>query len=95
MRTLSDRDEGGILVVLDDPEWGNLVSCALDFLGYRSREASTSTDAITDLTFARDVNLVILDLGLPDRDGTEVIGAVRGWSRVPIIVLSARQEDAE
>lgn len=95
MRTLSDRDEGVILVVEDDPAVRNLVTCALDVHGYRSREASTATAALADLTCARDVNLVILDLGLPDRDGTEVIGAVRGWSRVPIIVLSARQEDAD
>ena len=95
MRTLSDRNEGVILVVEDDPAVRNLVTCALDVHGYRSREASTATAALADLTCARDVNLVILDLGLPDRDGTEVIGAVRGWSRVPIIVLSARQEDAD
>lgn len=88
MRTLSDRNEGVILVVEDDPAVRNLVTCALDVHGYRSREASTATAALADLTCARDVNLVILDLGLPDRDGTEVIGAVRGWSRVPIIVLS-------
>ena len=79
----------------DDPAVRNLVTCALDVHGYRSREASTATAALADLTCARDVNLVILDLGLPDRDGTEVIGAVRGWSRVPIIVLSARQEGAD
>ena len=92
---MSDRDEGVILVVEDDPAVRNLVTCALDVHGYRSREASTATAALADLTCARDVNLVILDLGLSDRDGTEVIGAVRGWSRVPIIVLSARQEDAD
>ena len=92
---MSDRDEGVILVVEDDPAVRNLVTCALDVHGYRSREASTATAALADLTCARDVNLVILDLGLPDRDGTEVIGAVRGWSHVPIIVLSARQEDAD
>ena len=91
---MSDRNEGVILVVEDDPAVRNLVTCALDVHGYRSREASTATAALADLTCARDVNLVILDLGLPDRDGTEVIGAVRGWSRVPIIVLSARQEEA-
>lgn len=75
MRTLSDRNEGVILVVEDDPAVRNLVTCALDVHGYRSREASTATAALADLTCARDVNLVILDLGLPDRDGTEVIGA--------------------
>ena len=80
---MSDRDEGVILVVEDDPAVRNLVTCALDVHGYRSREASTATAALADLTCARDVNLVILDLGLPDRDGTA------------IIVLSARQEDAD
>lgn len=80
----------------DDPAVRNLVTCALDVHGYRSREASTATAALADLTCARDVNLVILDLGLPDRDRD---GGHRsrcaGWSRVPIIVLSARQEDAD
>lgn len=92
---MSARDEPVILVVEDDPAVRNLVSTALDVHGYAHREAPTATAALMELTCASDISLVILDLGLPDRDGVEVIGALRGWSRTPVIVLSARQEDAD
>ena len=92
---METRDGGVILVVEDDPAVRNLVTCALDVHGYRTREAAMATAALADLTCARDISLVILDLGLPDRDGADVIAALRGWSRTPVIVLSARQEDAD
>ncbi|MCI2241301.1 response regulator [Adlercreutzia faecimuris] len=88
-------DEREILVVEDDPAVRNLVATALDVRGYRHREATTGAAALVELTSSPDVSLVILDLGLPDRDGVEVIRALRGWSRMPVIVLSARQEDAD
>lgn len=90
----TDRD-GVVLVVEDDPAVRNLVACALDVHGYRHREAASATAALADLTCTTDISLVILDLGLPDRDGVDVIRALRGWSRTPVIVLSARQEDAD
>lgn len=92
---MEGKDGGVILVVEDDAAVRNLVTCALDVHGYRTREATTATAALADLTCARDISLVILDLGLPDRDGADVIAALRGWSRTPVIVLSARQEDAD
>ena len=92
---MSAHDDGVILVVEDDPAVRNLVSCALDVHGYAHREAPTATAALRELTCDSRISLVILDLGLPDRDGTEVIAALRGWSRTPVIVLSARQEDAD
>lgn len=92
---MNAKDAGVILVVEDDPAVRNLVTCALDVHGYRTREATTATAALADLTCACDISLVILDLGLPDRDGADVIAALRGWSRTPVIVLSARQEDAD
>lgn len=88
-------DEGVILVVEDDGAVRNLVATALEVHGYRHREAATATAALLDMTSATDINLVILDLGLPDRDGVEVIETLRGWSRTPVIVLSARQDDAD
>lgn len=87
--------DGAILVVEDDGAVRNLVATALDVHGYRHREVASGTAALLELTSATDISLVILDLGLPDRDGVDVITAVRGWSRIPIIVLSARQEDAD
>ena len=92
---MSASNEPVILVVEDDPAVRNLVSTALDVHGYAHREVPTATAALMELTCASDISLVILDLGLPDRDGVEVIGALRGWSRTPVIVLSARQEDAD
>ena len=87
--------DGAVLVVEDDPAVRNLVATALDVHGFSHREAASATAALAELTCANDINLVILDLGLPDRDGVEVIRALRGWSRTPVIVLSARQEDAD
>lgn len=92
---MATADEGVILVVEDDGAVRNLVATALEVHGYRHREAASATAALLDLTSATDINLVILDLGLPDRDGVEVIETLRGWSRIPVIVLSARQEDAD
>ena len=92
---MTTADNGVVLVVEDDGAVRNLVSTALEVHGLRHREAPTATAALMELTSASDINLVILDLGLPDRDGVEVIRALRGWSRTPVIVLSARQEDAD
>lgn len=84
-----------VLVVEDDAAVRNLVATALDVHGYRHREAATGAAALMELTSSPGLSLVILDLGLPDRDGVEVIRALRGWSLMPVIVLSARQEDAD
>ena len=92
---MAEKAEGAILVVEDDAAVRNLVATALDVHGYRHREAASANGALAELVGAPDIELVILDLGLPDRDGTEVIAALRGFSRTPVIVLSARQEDAD
>ena len=92
---MAASDNGTILVVEDDAAVRNLVATALDVHGYRHREVASATAALLELTSARDLSLVILDLGLPDRDGVEVIRTLRGWSLMPVIVLSARQEDAD
>ena len=84
-----------VLVVEDDAAVRNLVATALDVHGYRHREALTGAAALMELTSSPELSLVILDLGLPDRDGVDVIRTLRGWSRMPVIVLSARQEDAD
>lgn len=84
-----------ILIVEDDAAIRNLVATTLAVHGYRHREASSGTRALLELTSATDIDLAILDLGLPDMDGVDIIRAVRGWSRMPIIVLSARVEDAD
>ena len=83
-----------ILVVEDDPAVRNLVSTALESRDYEHLTAATGKAAITSAaTYSPDI--ILLDLGLPDIDGIDVIKRVRTWTNVPIIVLSARGEDAD
>lgn len=83
-----------ILVVEDDSAVRNLVSTALDLHGYLHKQVGTGAMALLELSTNR-YDLLLLDLGLPDMDGTEIIGKLRGWSNIPIIVLSARLEDKD
>lgn len=83
-----------ILVVEDDAAVRNLLTMTLDLQGYRVEYADRGS---AGLMAAASLNpdLLILDLGLPDMDGSEVIGKIRSWSDVPILVVSARLEDAD
>lgn len=83
-----------ILVVEDDPAVRNLVTTALDLHGYDVEKAETGELAIMEAA-SRNPDLIMLDLGLPDIDGVEVITKIRSWSAVPIIVISARIEDSD
>ena len=83
-----------ILVVEDDPAVRNLVATALDSRGYRYATASTGQSAIAAAA-TTNPDIMLLDLGLPDLDGIEVIKRVRTWSTMPIIVLSARSNDTD
>ncbi len=83
-----------ILVVEDDPAVRNLVSTALKSRGYQHLTAATGNAAIASAATS-DPDIVLLDLGLPDMDGVDVIRRIRTWSTMPIIVLSARAEDAD
>ena len=67
---------------------------ALEAEGWQVFEAGTAQRGLTDAG-TRKPDLVVLDLGLPDSDGLDVIRDVRGWSAVPIIVLSARSDEAD
>lgn len=91
---MSDASRQRILVVEDDPAVRNLVTTALDLHGYDVEKAETGELAIMEAT-SRNPDLIMLDLGLPDIDGVEVISKIRGWSAVPIIVISARTEDSD
>lgn len=83
-----------ILVVEDDATVRNLVLTALEAQSFDLLAESTGRGAIASAaTNAPDV--VLLDLGLPDVDGIEVVRAIRVWSQMPIIVVSARSEDAD
>jgi len=78
-----------ILVVEDDPVIRNVLRALLESEGFRYVEAGTAARAEVEAR-AHKPDLLLVDLGLPDGDGITVIRRVRGWSPVPIIVLSAR-----
>lgn len=83
-----------ILVVEDDAQIRNFISYALQTKGYVCRAAGSAQEAMRALV-TEPVDLMLLDLGLPDVDGTEVIRRVREWSEMPIIVVTARDQDRE
>lgn len=83
-----------ILVVEDDKSVRNLIVTTLKTHGYRYTEAPTGVEAIVQAS-SHNPDVVLLDLGLPDMEGVEVIQRIRGWSNVPIIVISARSEDSD
>jgi len=83
-----------VLVVDDDPALVRALSINLRARGYEVHAASTGAGALA-LAASHPPQAVVLDLGLPDLDGTEVIAGLRGWTGVPILVLSAREDSAE
>ena len=82
------------LLVEDEPQIRRFVRMALEAEGWQIHEAETMRRGLIDAG-TRKPNLVILDLGLPDGDGVDFIRDVRKWSSVPIIVLSARDDEAD
>ena len=83
-----------ILVVEDDWTVRNLITMTLRSNDYRYITASTAREALSLITSQRP-DILFLDLGLPDMDGIQVIGQIRTWSQMPVIVISARSEDAD
>ncbi len=83
-----------VLVVEDDPAIMNLIRTTLETQDYQYHTAKNGSSAIMDAV-SYNADAVILDLGLPDMDGVEIIRKIRGWSNVPIIVVSARSEDQD
>ncbi|MCI9161812.1 MAG: response regulator transcription factor [Lachnospiraceae bacterium] len=81
-----------ILVVEDDAPVRNLITTTLKAHDYRFMVAANGADAVMEAA-SRNPDIILLDLGLPDMDGVEVIQRVRSWSHMPIIVISARSED--
>lgn len=83
-----------VLVVDDEPQIVRFLKPSLAAAGYDVVTAATGAEALkAAATAAPDV--VLLDLGLPDMDGTDVIRLLRAWSKIPILVLSARDREAE
>src|SRR6185503_168657 len=81
-----------MLVVEDDPAIRRLIHAGLGEAAIRIVEASTASEGI-ELAARRKPDVILLDLGLPDGEGMGVLKAVRSWSSVPVIVVSAREQE--
>lgn len=83
-----------VLIVEDDLVVANFIFAALSANGYRPVQAFSGKEAI-EIASSQVPDVVLLDLGLPDRDGQEVLREIRQWSSIPIIVISARDQEEE
>ncbi|MBE6143844.1 MAG: response regulator transcription factor [Erysipelotrichaceae bacterium] len=83
-----------ILIVEDDNHIKNLIATTLKVNKYNYLVATSGNEAIM-LAVSHKPDIILLDLGLPDMDGVEIIKNVREWSNIPIIVISARSEDKD
>jgi two-component system KDP operon response regulator KdpE len=83
-----------VVVIEDEPQIRRFVRSALEAEGWQVFEADTVQKGLTEAC-TRKPDLLVLDLGLPDSDGLHLIRDVRGWSGVPIIVLSARNGEGD
>ena len=83
-----------ILVVEDDAAVRNLITTTLETQQYRFQTAATGEAAILEAV-SHHPDVILLDLGLPDIDGIDIIRKVRTWAKTPIIVISARSEDTD
>ncbi len=86
-------DAGDLILVIDDePQLLRFLGAALKSHGYRVLTATNAEEG-ERLALSHIPAAILLDLGLPDRDGLEVVGALRSWSDIPIIVISARGKE--
>jgi len=83
-----------ILLIEDDPQIRRFLRASLPTQGYELLEAESGREGL-GLVAAQIPDLILLDLGLPDMEGIEVIHRVREWSNVPVVVLSARDQERE
>ena len=83
-----------LLIVEDDLPIQNMIKTAVEMQEYFYEKAETGAQAIMS-AMSNKSDIMLLDLGLPDMDGIEVIKKIRSWSRMPIIVITARSEDSD
>lgn len=89
-----DKYKEQILIVEDDKQIQKFIEYALQTDQFSYVAVETGQSAL-DILVSKPIDLIILDLGLPDLDGIEIIQKVREWSQIPIIVVSARDQDKE
>lgn len=83
-----------ILVIDDEPQIRRLLRVSLSAHEYQVLEAASGQEGLNQIAMHRP-DLVILDLGLPDQDGLEIIQQLREWSKTPVVILSAREHESE
>ncbi|MCF7532661.1 response regulator [Pseudomonas petrae] len=83
-----------ILVIDDEPQIRKFLRISLASQGYKVLEAGTGSDGLTQAALNKP-DLLVLDLGLPDMDGQDVLSQFREWSTVPVLVLSVRASEGE
>ncbi len=88
------NSKAAILIVEDDAAVRNLMAVTMETQGYMYSLARTGSEALIEVTTHRP-DIMLLDLGLPDMEGVDIIRKVRTWSAMPVIVISARSEDAD
>lgn len=87
-------DKGLILLIEDEPQMRRFLRITLQGHGYRLIEAASGQEGLTEAA-TRNPDLILLDLGLPDIDGLEVTKRLREWTQIPVIVLSAREQEED
>lgn len=91
---MSEAGAAVVLIVDDERQIRRFLEISLQAQGYETLSADSGAEALK-LAATRSVALVVLDLGLPDMDGHQVLQRLREWTEVPILVLSARSGEAE
>jgi two-component system, OmpR family, KDP operon response regulator KdpE len=84
----------GVLVIDDEVQIRRLLRVSLEKQGFAVYEAATGEEGLQEV-LGRKPDVVLLDLGLPDKDGAEVLAGLRGWSTVPVIILSVRNGEED
>jgi two-component system KDP operon response regulator KdpE len=92
MNEPSAKTPATVLVIDDEPQIRRLLRVTLEANGYAVSDAANGNDGIVQAAQARP-EVILLDLGLPDLDGVDVLKRIREWSRVPVIVLSVRDRE--
>ncbi|MGA2762557.1 MAG: response regulator transcription factor [Spirochaetia bacterium] len=83
-----------VLVIDDEAQIRKLLRVTLEKQGYAVHEAGTAADGL-QMVLGKKPDVVLLDLGLPDKDGAEVLAELRAWSSVPVVIVSVRNAEEE
>ncbi|MBV9234999.1 MAG: response regulator, partial [Xanthobacteraceae bacterium] len=89
-----NKSKTAILVIDDEPQIRRFLRAGFELEGFTVREAENATVGLKSATLSQP-DLIVLDLGLPDLDGAEVLERIRAWSSVPIIVLSVEADEMQ